>query len=138
MPRRDAQRRVTDPAAAATPAPAAVHPWDAQTYDDRFCFVAEFGRDLIGLLEPRDGERILDLGCGTGTLTAQLAPSGAEVVGVDADPGMVRQARCAPQLCRDGRWYADYRRLRFLAERPSDDGQEPSCSDSHGGPRSTI
>lgn len=86
---------MTDPANAATPTPAAVHPWDAQTYDDRFSFVAELGRELIGLLEPRDGERILDLGCGTGTLTAQLASSGAEVVGVDADPGMIRQARAA-------------------------------------------
>lgn len=76
--------------------PAAASPndaWDAQTYDRRFGFVADLGRDLITLLEPQDGERILDLGCGTGTLTAQLASTGAEVVGVDADPGMIRQAR---------------------------------------------
>ena len=27
-------------------------------------------------------------------------------------------ARCAPMLYRDGRWFADYRRLRFHAELP--------------------
>jgi SAM-dependent methyltransferase len=41
------------------------------------------------------GQRVLDLGCGTGTLAIQVkqAQAGAEVVGLDADPEMLEQAR---------------------------------------------
>jgi ubiquinone/menaquinone biosynthesis C-methylase UbiE len=44
-------------------------------------------------LEP--GQRVLDLGCGTGTLAIQVKQRepGAEVVGLDADPAMLSQAR---------------------------------------------
>lgn len=47
------------------------------------------------MLAPQKGERILDLGCGTGHLTAQIALSGAEVVGLDRSPEMIEQARKA-------------------------------------------
>ncbi len=47
-------------------------------------------RDELGL----DGSgRLLDVGCGPGSLTRVLAPLFAAVVGVDADPGMIAQAR---------------------------------------------
>ena len=45
------------------------------------------------LLAARAGERILDLGCGTGALTAELAASGAELLGVDRSPEMIAEAR---------------------------------------------
>lgn len=45
------------------------------------------------MLNPQPGERILDLGCGTGHLTAEIAKSGAEVVGIDNSPDMVRIAK---------------------------------------------
>ena len=48
---------------------------------------------MIDLLAPRPGERILDLGCGTGHLTAKIAETGAEVVGIDASSAMVEEAR---------------------------------------------
>ena len=41
----------------------------------------------------RAGERILDLGCGTGELTLVLQQRGCEVVGVDLSPEMVAKAR---------------------------------------------
>lgn len=73
--------------------------WDAGRYDREFAFVADYGADLLGLLAPRGGETILDLGCGTGTLTAALAAAGALPHGVDNDPGMIAAARQAlPQL----------------------------------------
>lgn len=53
----------------------------------------ELGADLIELLDPRAGERILDVGCGTGHLTARIAEVGTEVLGSDASPAMIKQAR---------------------------------------------
>ena len=67
--------------------------WDSALYDDRHSFVWKKAADLIDLLEPQPGERILDLGCGTGHLTTQIAERGAEVIGLDASVSMIAQAR---------------------------------------------
>jgi SAM-dependent methyltransferase len=48
---------------------------------------------VVELLAPQLGERILDLGCGDGALTARLAGLGCEVVGVDSSPEQVAAAR---------------------------------------------
>jgi trans-aconitate methyltransferase len=81
------------------PAPPATPSWNADLYDKSHSFVWKFGAALLELLEPKPGERILDLGCGTGPLTAQIAAAGAEVVGIDSSPDMVEQARRAfPEL----------------------------------------
>jgi trans-aconitate methyltransferase len=69
--------------------------WDPGLYDDRHAFVWKHGEALLEWLGPAPGERILDLGCGTGHLTARLAESGAEVVGLDSSPEMVERARRA-------------------------------------------
>jgi len=67
--------------------------WNPSHYDRAGAFVPKLGADLIDLLAPRPGERVLDLGCGTGDLTAQLAERGARVTGVDASSEMVNEAR---------------------------------------------
>jgi trans-aconitate 2-methyltransferase len=67
--------------------------WNADLYDKSHSFVWKFGAALLELLEPKPGERILDLGCGTGPLTAQIAAAGAEVVGIDSSADMIAQAR---------------------------------------------
>jgi len=67
--------------------------WDPDDYDEGHGFVAEYGKSVVRLLAPQPGERVLDLGCGTGTLTAVIADSGADVVGIDAAESMIRQAR---------------------------------------------
>lgn len=69
--------------------------WDAGLYDDKHAFVWKHGASLVELLAPRPGERILDLGCGTGHLTARLAEAGAAVVGLDPSAAMLEQARAA-------------------------------------------
>ncbi len=67
--------------------------WDTELYESRHAFVWQYGEGLIDLLAPQTGERILDLGCGTGQLTAKIAAVGATVLGLDASPDMVGQAR---------------------------------------------
>ncbi|MEW2474882.1 class I SAM-dependent methyltransferase [Micromonospora gifhornensis] len=73
-------------------------PEHSQWYVDRFRQLAAEGADLVGearlvdaLVPPRS--RILDAGCGTGRVGAELAARGHTVVGVDADPVLVEAAR---------------------------------------------
>lgn len=75
--------------------------WDAELYEAQHAFVWQLGAALIEILDPKPGERILDVGCGTGQLTHEIAERGAEVLGVDASPEMIGQAR------------QNYPRLRF-------------------------
>ncbi|QNE40044.1 methyltransferase domain-containing protein [Hymenobacter sp. NBH84] len=67
--------------------------WNADTYTQKHAFVFQYGAGLIDLLAPQPGELILDLGCGSGELTQQLANAGAEVVGIDASAEMIDKAR---------------------------------------------
>jgi trans-aconitate methyltransferase len=67
--------------------------WNATLYEDQHAFVWQYGESLIELLAPQSGESILDLGCGTGQLTARIAQTGAAVRGIDADAAMIAKAQ---------------------------------------------
>ena len=67
--------------------------WNADLYSTKHNFVFKYGEDLIGWLQPKAGERILDVGCGTGELTNELSKSGATIVGIDASEQMVNKAK---------------------------------------------
>ncbi len=67
--------------------------WDAARYQARHSYVFAYGESLIDMLAPRPGERILDLGCGSGQLTAKIAESGAQVMGLDRSEEMIAEAR---------------------------------------------
>jgi trans-aconitate methyltransferase len=67
--------------------------WDARTYDRTFGYVTALGAPLLDWLNAKAGESIIDLGCGTGDLTARIAATGAAVRGVDRDTAMIAEAR---------------------------------------------
>jgi trans-aconitate methyltransferase len=71
------------------------HEFDGRKYEKASAHQKEWGTRLIAELDLQGTERILDLGCGDGTLSAQMAglvPNG-EVVGIDASRGMIEAAQ---------------------------------------------
>ena len=67
--------------------------WNASLYQDKHAFVFEFGKGVLELLNAQPTETVLDLGCGTGQLTMQIADMGVRsVVGIDSSATMIAQA----------------------------------------------
>lgn len=68
--------------------------WDAARYHLLSNPQVGWGRRVLERLAPRPGERILDLGCGTGRLTAELAATlgHGTIVAIDRSETMLRQA----------------------------------------------
>ncbi|MDY6902947.1 MAG: class I SAM-dependent methyltransferase [Cyanobacteriota bacterium] len=67
--------------------------WNSSLYQDKHEFVWKYGENLLEILDPQPNEIILDLGCGTGQLTAKIAESGAEVIGIDGASEMIEKAQ---------------------------------------------
>ncbi|SEK20572.1 methyltransferase domain-containing protein [Parapedobacter koreensis] len=76
--------------------------WNPDLYDTSHGFVSQYGEDLVALLKPQQGERILDLGCGSGQLTHEISLSGARVTGIDNSESMIKKAQ------------ATYRNVQFV------------------------
>ncbi len=66
--------------------------WTTDSYRTNAAYVPALGAAVFELLNPQVGERILDLGCGEGSLTEKIVAAGATVVGVDASADMVAAA----------------------------------------------
>ena len=65
--------------------------WDAVAYDRRSALQRAMASEVLALLKLTGAERVLDIGCGNGNVTAEIAarvPNG-EVVGVDASRSMI-------------------------------------------------
>jgi len=69
--------------------------FDGREYAEASTHQKEWGEKLVSELNLKGNERILDLGCGDGSITLQLAelvPDGS-VLGIDASQGMIEAAR---------------------------------------------
>jgi trans-aconitate 2-methyltransferase len=92
--------------------------WDAAEYLRVSGLQERMAKEVLALLELKDTERVLDIGCGDGRITAEIAvriPHGS-VVGVDSSEDMIAFAasRFGPVLRPNLRFkVADARHLRF-------------------------
>ena len=91
--------------------------FDGEKYKKASKHQKEWGNSLIGELTLKGHETILDLGCGDGRLTeqlAQLVPNGS-VLGIDGSSGMIETAK---QRSRDNLVFTqmDINRIHFHNE----------------------
>jgi trans-aconitate 2-methyltransferase len=69
--------------------------WDANAYDRLSAPMTRWGAEVVGRLELRGDERVLDAGCGSGKVTSILLdrlPAG-RVIALDGSPSMIEAAR---------------------------------------------
>lgn len=67
--------------------------WNASEYVKHASFVPTMANDVVALLNPQEGEAILDVGCGDGELTRLLQEKGCSVIGIDSSPSMIEMAK---------------------------------------------
>ena len=74
--------------------------WDPKQYERFRAEREQPFHDLLAMVRPRPGQRAVDLGCGTGALTAELhrALQARETLGLDNSPAMLARAPQAPGL----------------------------------------
>jgi trans-aconitate 2-methyltransferase len=71
------------------------HDWNAADYDRTNAGVIALGKTVLDRLDLRGDEVVLDAGCGTGVLTAELLDRlpGGSAIALDASPQMIEFAR---------------------------------------------
>jgi len=85
--------------------PSSRQDWSPETYLRNAAFVPQLGHDVLDMLNPQPGERILDLGCGEGLLSEKIQACGSTVLAVDLSPDQVQgtRSRGIEALVMDGR-----------------------------------
>jgi 2-isopropylmalate synthase len=71
----------------------ATNHWNPETYNKHTAFVSQLALPVVDLLNPKEGEKILDVGCGDGTLAVEIECRGAKVIGIDMSAEMVEACR---------------------------------------------
>jgi SAM-dependent methyltransferase len=67
--------------------------WSAGDFDAIAERILSVGTDLVDRMQVREGERVLDVACGTGNATIPAAKLGADTVGLDITPELFEDAR---------------------------------------------
>jgi len=73
----------------------ASYSWDSKDYEKHSRAQQKWAQELIGQLALKGSEKLLDIGCGDGKITAEIAAllSGGSVIGVDSSESMVELAQ---------------------------------------------
>ncbi len=66
--------------------------WDASFYDSKHAYVAKYGGSLVEWLGPEAGEKICDIGCGTGDLAKKISESNVHITAIDSSASMIKEA----------------------------------------------
>lgn len=67
--------------------------WDPSRYQKNAGFVPVLGRPVVDMAAPKAGETVLDLGCGDGILTEEIATLGCTVTGIDFSTEQIEAAK---------------------------------------------
>ncbi len=67
--------------------------WNPNSYNKHTAFVSQLALPVVDLLDPKEGEKILDVGCGEGALAEEIERRGAKVIGVDTSSEMIEQCK---------------------------------------------
>ncbi len=67
--------------------------YDGLTQNVNYKKRAEFFRTLLIRYGVKDGASVLDMGCGTGKFTCEMAKLGYDMIGIDNSPEMLNEAR---------------------------------------------
>lgn len=67
--------------------------WNTELYNQKHDFVTQYGESVVELLNPQQHEIILDIGCGSGELTAKIAANCFKAIGCDAAATMITKAQ---------------------------------------------
>lgn len=67
--------------------------WKPELYNEKHSYVYQYGENLIKLLDPKENQRILDLGCGSGQLTSKINGFAKETIGIDKSADMIADAK---------------------------------------------
>ena len=67
--------------------------WSNGSYEHTAAALAPAAEVAVAVLEPREGERVLDVACGTGNAAALVAEAGSEVTGIDSAERLIHVAR---------------------------------------------
>ncbi|MCL2212825.1 MAG: class I SAM-dependent methyltransferase [Oscillospiraceae bacterium] len=67
--------------------------WNAELYQDKHSFVSEYGKAILEYVSNNNAQSILDIGCGTGDLTHELAQKSGVVIGIDNSESMIKKAK---------------------------------------------
>ncbi len=67
--------------------------WNADKYNKHADFVSNLATPVVDLLNPIENEKILDLGCGDGTLAVEIKKFNIKVIAVDLSKSMVKKTK---------------------------------------------
>jgi len=67
--------------------------WNPENYNKHTGFVSALALPVVELLNPKENETILDVGCGEGTLAVEIEKYGAKIIGIDMSAEMIEQCK---------------------------------------------